>query len=66
MLSPIRQKALDKAQEFFRVANLHSSTQEFRKKCINDYGFYDGTEQWYEQDLNTLKERGQLPITVNI
>lgn len=65
-LSPARQKALEQAQELFRAANLHPSNQQFREKCLNDYGFYDGTDHWQENDLNALKERGQLPITVNI
>jgi hypothetical protein len=65
-LSQTRQKALDTAQEYFRAANLHQSTNEFRLKCINDYGFYDGTEQWQAKDLEKLYAREQLPITVNI
>jgi len=65
-LSASRQKALNTAQEFFRIANLHPSAVEFREKCINDYGFYDGTGQWEALDLRVLRERGQLPITVNI
>lgn len=65
-LSKTRQDALDLAQKYFRIGNLHQSSQEFRAKCINDYGFYDGTGQWEESDLQTLKDRGQLPITVNI
>jgi len=65
-LSVSRQQALTKAQEFFRMANLHPSSVAFREKCMNDYGFYDGTGQWEALDLNALRERGQLPITVNI
>jgi hypothetical protein len=65
-LSASRQKALDTAQRYFRAANLHFSSQEFREKCMQDYGFYDGTGQWQPDDLLTLKERKQLPITVNI
>jgi hypothetical protein len=65
-LSASRQKALTTAQEYFRVANLHPSSVEFRTKCINDYGFYDGTDQWAGKDLTKLFERDQLPITVNI
>ncbi|RZI46646.1 hypothetical protein [Candidatus Finniella inopinata] len=65
-LSSSRQKALTTAQEFFRMANLHPSSAEFRLKCLNDYGFYDGTGQWEAHDLRILQERGQLPITVNI
>lgn len=56
-LSQTRQKALDTAQEYFRAANLHQSTNEFRLKCINDYGFYDGTEQWQGKDLEKLYAR---------
>jgi hypothetical protein len=48
------------------MANLHPSSVAFREKCMNDYGFYDGTSQWEALDLNALRERGQLPITVNI
>ncbi len=62
----IRQKALETAQEYFRAANLHPSSHEFRLKCLHDYGFYDGTGQWENLDLQSLQERGQLPITVNI
>jgi hypothetical protein len=65
-LSPSRQKALDTAQDYFRAANLHQSTNEFRLKSINDYGFYDGTDQWQPKDLEKLNAREQLPITVNI
>lgn len=65
-LSASRQKALTTAQEYFRAANLHPSAVEFRNKCINDYGFYDGTGQWQNADLQKLQERNQLPITVNI
>jgi hypothetical protein len=65
-LSQTRQKALDTAQEYFRAANLHPASAEFRLKCINDYGFYDGTGQWEALDLRVLQERAQLPITVNI
>lgn len=66
MLSQVRQKALQTAQDYFRAANQHQSSIEFRSKCINDYGFYDGTGQWEDSDLRTLKARNQFPITVNI
>jgi hypothetical protein len=65
-LSATKQKALQTAQDYFRTANLHPSSMEFRTKCIDDYTFYDGTGQWTARDLQTLKEREQLPITVNI
>lgn len=61
-----RQEALEKAQAYFRAANLHPSTQEFRQKCLEDQAFYDGTGQWTARDLQTLLMREQLPITVNI
>lgn len=66
VLSATKQKALDTAQSYFRTANLHPSSQNFRLKCISDYGFYDGTDQWTTRDLEILKDREQLPITVNI
>jgi len=66
VLSATKQAALQKAQECFRAANLHSSSQEFRLKCIEDQAFYDGTGQWTARDLQTLAMREQLPITVNI
>jgi len=65
-LSATKQKALQTAQDYFRTANLHPSSMEFRTKCMDDYTFYDGTGQWTARDLQTLKEREQLPITVNI
>jgi hypothetical protein len=65
-LSLAKQEALQKAQECFRTANLHPSSQEFRLKCIDDQNFYDGTGQWTARDLQTLVLREQLPITVNI
>jgi len=65
-LSATKQKALQTAQDYFRTANLHPSSMEFRTKCMDDYTFYDGTGQWTVRDLQTLKEREQLPITVNI
>lgn len=65
-LSVTKQNALQKAQDYFRIANLHPSSMEFRTKCMDDYSFYDGTGQWMARDLQTLAEREQLPITVNI
>lgn len=65
-ISKTRQDALQKAQDYFRIANLHPSSQEFRTKCMSDYGFYDGTEQWSTVDLQKLQQRLQSPITVNI
>jgi hypothetical protein len=66
ILSATKQQALEKAQKYFRAANLHPSSQEFRSKCLDDQTFYDGTGQWLERDLQELKLREQLPITVNI
>jgi hypothetical protein len=59
------QEALKKAQDCFSKANFHPSQQEFREKIFNDYGFYDGTNQWDLKDLLKLQEREQRPITVN-
>lgn len=66
ILSSTKQEALERAQKYFRAANLHPSSQEFRKKCLDDQSFYDGTGQWLERDLQILAFREQLPITVNI
>jgi hypothetical protein len=66
VLSATKQAALQRAQECFRAANLHPSSQEFRLKCMDDQAFYDGTGQWTARDLQTLAMREQLPITVNI
>ena len=66
ILSDTRQKALDAGQRAWRTINAHPNTIAFRKNCIEAYGFYDGTAQWTADDLITLIERGQLPITVNI
>jgi hypothetical protein len=65
-LSPTKQAALKRAQDCFRTASLHPSTQEFRQKCMEDQAFYDGTGQWTARDLQVLAMREQLPITVNI
>ncbi len=66
VLSRTKQNALQKAQECFRIANLHPSSSAFRLKCIDDQNFYDGTGQWTARDLQILAMREQLPITVNI
>lgn len=67
-LSPSKQDALWKAQQDFRRGNFHSSTIEWRLSCQENNGFYDGGNdaQWTKESLQILKERGQLPITVNI
>lgn len=38
---------------------------EWRKEALEDFGFYDGTKQWLPEDLRTLAERGQIPLTFN-
>lgn len=63
----LRQEVLTRAQEIFRVANLHSSNQQFRSQIREDFGFYEGgVGQWLASDLGVLQERGQEPITVNL
>lgn len=57
---------LEKRQQIFRTANLHSSSQAFRESCRAAFDFYNGgLGQWMPKDIQTLLERGQLPITVN-
>lgn len=67
-ISESQQKSLDIATEYFRKANLHPSTIRFRKDLQENMSFYDGADnsQWTPEAINTLRERGQEPITVNI
>lgn len=68
MYSPsYRQEHLDIDRNIFRLASLHSSTIGSREAIRHDLLFYEGGEnQWIRDDLETLKDRGQLPITCNI
>jgi len=66
MLSPSKQNALQTARDYFRTANLHPSTLEWRRICRENQGYYDGSGQWSARDLSILDTRGQSPITVNI
>jgi hypothetical protein len=65
-LSGPRQKALDKAQAYWKRANLHPSNMRWRTEAIEAFGFYDGSGQWSGKDLVTLNEEGRYPLTVNI
>lgn len=65
-LSPSKQAALKTARAYFRTANLHPSTLEWRRLCRYNQGYYDGSGQWSPADLEVLEGRGQVPITVNI
>lgn len=65
-LSRPRQEALDKAQAYWKRANLHPSNMQWRTEAIEAFGFYDGSGQWSEKDLLTLNEDGRHPLTVNI
>lgn len=62
-----RLDALNRAKEIFNIANLHMSSQLFRVNIRQDFGFYEGgLGQWQADDLAILKERGQIPLTVNL
>ena len=65
-LSPSKQNDLQTARDYFRIANLHPSTLEWRRLCRYNQGYYDGSGQWSDPDRNLLEARGQEPITVNI
>lgn len=67
-LSEAKRKALERAQSYFRKANLHQSTIRWRDDCKLNQAFYNGSDngQWREEDLRVLEERGQYPITVNV
>jgi hypothetical protein len=59
-----REEALALAQKYARYSDTHPSTLSFRLKCKEAFDMYDGN-QWHPQDLETLKERGQRPLTNN-
>jgi hypothetical protein len=65
-ISSSRQRALYYAQKAFTSDNLHPSYMAWRKNFRIWQGFYDGSGQWTQRDLDTLAERGQSPITVNL
>lgn len=66
-LSPNRQKILETAQAYYRRGNLHPSRQEWRTQTRQNFEYYEGGEgQWLQQDLETIKGRGQVPLTINI
>jgi hypothetical protein len=65
-LSNPRREALEKSQAYFQRANLHPSTLQWRQEAIENFGFYDGSGQWRNEDLLVVRERGQIPLTVNI
>lgn len=59
-------EVLDHKQTIFLGANRHESSQLFRDSCRYANDFYNGgLGQWLYEDIQTLIERGQLPITVN-
>jgi hypothetical protein len=65
-ISSSRQKALYYAQKAFSSDNLHPSYMSWRKHFRIWQGFYDGSGQWTQRDLETLAERDQFAITVNL
>ena len=56
---------LETAKQIFEYINQHPVSALFRSKAKEDYGFYDGTDQWPAHILQDLMDRGQTPVTVN-
>src|SRR6267142_6108863 len=64
-LSESRQKALDKSKKIWQMSTSNLFYQKWRKEAIENFGFYDGTNQYPSEILEKLKARGQAPIVVN-
>jgi hypothetical protein len=66
-VSVTHQKALERAQQYFKRANSHPSTIQWRKDFQENQAFFDGMDngQWTPETLAVLQEREQMPITVN-
>jgi hypothetical protein len=65
-LTTKQQKAFDKARFYFRYAAGCQTIKAFRKKVIEDYGFYDGTGQWNEEQKESLLKSGCTPQVFNV
>ncbi len=66
ILSEYKQKVLDKSQAYWKRANLHPSKAQWNSEIIEAFGFYDNSGQWAIKDLETVTNRGQVPLTVNL
>ena len=64
-LSETREKALVEARQFFQYAAVHLLFTTWRKKCISDFNFYDGIEQYPPEFLRKLKAMGMDPLVIN-
>ncbi len=64
-LSETREKALIEARQFFQYAAVHVLFTSWRKKCIADFDFYDGIEQYPPEFLRKLKSMGIDPLVIN-
>jgi hypothetical protein len=64
-LSETREKALVEARQFFQYAAVHVLFTSWRKKCIADFNFYDGIEQYPPEFLRKLKSMGMDPLVIN-
>jgi hypothetical protein len=60
-----QREVLEEVKGYFRYADSHPMILSWRKKAIEDFGFYDGTKQWPEHVLEILRNRGQEAIVVN-
>ena len=64
-LTESRQKALDKSKRIWQLATSNLFYQKWRQEAIENFGFYDGANQYPREILEKLKARGQAPIVVN-
>lgn len=60
-----QQKALNSAKRRFNYLRNHPIIQKYRKKIVEDYGFYDGDKQWDESVKSLFKEYNIPIITIN-
>lgn len=79
MLSRKQQQILDKAREFFLYGDRHPGNLDFRDKIKRDFAYYYGNDtaewsygnqsgrgQWLQKHWDTVEDRKQTPITVNL
>lgn len=67
-MSSLKENRLQKAQSIWRYAINHPSYTEWYSLAAFNFRFFHGigNSQWLPNDLLTLKERGQLPLTFNL
>lgn len=64
-LSEHKQKAFNKARDYFQRGALNPLYVQWRNECIDNNAFYDGKNQWPQSIINKLKARGQDIVVLN-